>query len=122
MEQPTMPRPRSPRRAYILMAGLAILFVGASTVFKPFQSSASDPAQGPEHDRDSLGRVLARELELQVFSTGRGVRYRVTDPEGRILADDLEAGDVYRQFPDLAPADLHAGPDDHDMMLIEPDR
>lgn len=50
----------------------------------------------------SLGTLQGRALSVRIAATADGPRYTVIDSAGAVLATDLAAEDVYRDFPDLS--------------------
>jgi hypothetical protein len=107
---------------------LLFAFAGASSLFSPFSSNARPGRDGEDvvgkDGRVSVGRAIGRDYRLLAEVVDGQVRYTVTSAEGRVLARDMTAEDVYRMFPDLAPGGLHAGPDavEGPLMMVEPEQ
>jgi hypothetical protein len=127
---PRVPATRRRLGRFGVLAVLAIVFAGAASVFGPFASRAG-PGDGSampqmlgKDGRILIGRTLGREHRLTVYATRDGTLYTVTASDGRILARDLAADDVYRMFPDLDPGSLHASPGEVSgrLMMVDPDR
>ncbi len=112
----------------VLVRGLAVLgfvavFVAASSLFRPHDSSAEDlPRNGaglgarvgglgrsgarierltPTTKWAYAGALVGVNYTLEVYLTPSGARYTVRNADGAVLAERLTDDDLYREFPDL---------------------
>ncbi len=122
-----VPLPGPPSRAPGNVGRLAVIgimvagFVWLAARFDPVQSSAQFRSGGaagrgaparPVRGK-LLGSLVGGPYTIRIHASARGPLYSVWDTRtGRALAEDLWADEVYREFPDLDPRALHAGPDD----------
>ncbi len=127
----------SPFQKGLLFGAGAMAFVLAAATFEPSPSAAGD-APGPAPRSASprapfrarppaagapLGELIGGRYLVRITLLPQGPRYTVCTPDGEVLATDLPADEVYRDFPDLDPAALHLGPDHGPgtpLMLAEP--
>ena len=137
-------RLRAARIAGVL--GIGALFVMVAVIADPLASKADpagDRASGgdggvgvmiqpravealplrDERGRPLLGELVGSEYLVRIFGSEDEPRYTVCTLGGTVLADDLFADEVYREFPDLDIPSLQFGQDDAigALMMADPD-
>lgn len=92
------------------LALLVALVVVIPLQFGPRGTSASQPGAGARGAY--LGELIGVRHVIRVHASSQGPLYTVLDATTRrVLAEDLPADEVYRQFPDLNARTLRTGPD-----------
>ncbi|MFM9994167.1 MAG: hypothetical protein ACKVU4_00030 [Phycisphaerales bacterium] len=92
------------------LALLLTLLVVIPIQFGPRGTSASQ-ATGPVRGA-YLGELVGARHVVRVHASSHGPLYSVLDAATRrVLAEDMLAGEVYRQFPDLDVRTMRTGPD-----------
>lgn len=73
---------------------------------------------------DLIGMLEGREFRILIHHAEASPRYTICTPDGRVLREDLEAEDVYREFPTLDLQRLYLDPPSNDgtgpLMLMYP--
>jgi len=74
-----------------------------------------------------LGHLTGADYWVVIYGSPEGPRYTVCTLDGRTLREDMQAEDVYREFPTLDLEGMWldppgACPDDRALMLVDPTR
>jgi hypothetical protein len=74
--------------------------------------------------RPIIAKLVTRDAELAIVSTGTGVRFSIVSTEGAVLAGDLGEAELKTQYPDLyrfyRSAIAHGGRPYFDATLTRP--
>lgn len=130
--------PRWVRRVLIVASGVCA-FALVGSIISPSWSEASDAGiirvdGGGRNARprsmpivepgDLIGMLDGREFRILIHHAEPSPRYTICAPDGRVLREELEAEDVYREFPTLDLQRLYLDPPLNDgtgpLMLMYP--